>query len=101
MEVHRGKVHSEQFECGLCELIANDLENLETHLTTCEIYQCNSCDLSFRNLPDLKTHLQNEHEGNKYVRIWNGKQDRLNREEISCSSYWPSELFADLYNETN
>jgi hypothetical protein len=40
MEVHLGKEHSANFECGLCEVEAKDLENLEMHLFTCEIYEC-------------------------------------------------------------
>ena len=37
IEVHIGKVHGETFECGLCGCITKDLEDLETHLLTCEI----------------------------------------------------------------
>ena len=39
IEVHLEKNHNEKFECGLCEYVANDLENLDTHLFTCEIYE--------------------------------------------------------------
>ena len=38
--VHVGKDHGENFECGLCEFVAKDLEALEIHLCTCEIYKC-------------------------------------------------------------
>ena len=31
IEVHLGKLHSEKFECGLCDLEAGGLENLEIH----------------------------------------------------------------------
>ena len=37
MEVHNGKSHTNQKECGICEYKA---ENLEIYLTTCEIYIC-------------------------------------------------------------
>ena len=40
MEVHLGKHHSEKNECGLCDFEAGNLENLETHLNTCEFFQC-------------------------------------------------------------
>ena len=40
MEVHLGKYHSENFECGLCEHKEKSLENLITHLFTCEIFLC-------------------------------------------------------------
>ena len=36
MEVHLGKFHSEQYDCGLCDYVATSLENIETHLFTCE-----------------------------------------------------------------
>jgi hypothetical protein len=37
MELHLGKANSERLECGLCEYLATDLEDLDTHLLTCEI----------------------------------------------------------------
>ena len=40
MAVHIGKNHSEKFDCGLCDLETNSLQNLETHLKTCEAYEC-------------------------------------------------------------
>ena len=40
MEVHNGKDHSDNFECGLCEYAAETEENLELHLFTCEMYHC-------------------------------------------------------------
>jgi hypothetical protein len=39
MEVHIGKQHSDKSECGLCDLEVDNLENLELHLTTCEMYR--------------------------------------------------------------
>ena len=38
MEVHLGKCHMENFECGLCEYKAESSENLNLHLNWCEIY---------------------------------------------------------------
>ena len=43
MEVHFGKLHSEKFECGLYDLEARSLENLEIHFNTCEVYKCVCC----------------------------------------------------------
>jgi hypothetical protein len=31
IEVHIGREHGEHFECGLCELTAEDLESLDIH----------------------------------------------------------------------
>ena len=39
--VHVGKKHSENIQCGVCDSVVGNKENLETHMvTTCEIYQC-------------------------------------------------------------
>ena len=66
MEVHIGKVHDENFECGLCSFIANSEENLVMHLVTCEIYICDRCDKrelcekQFKTISELKTHYTSE-----------------------------------------
>ena len=61
MEVHFGKTHSDNLECGLCEVQMDTLENLEMHLFTCEIYVCCSCFLKGKSLSELKSHVVNEH----------------------------------------
>ena len=40
MEVHNGKHHANEKECGLCEFNTVNTENLEIHLSTCEMYLC-------------------------------------------------------------
>ena len=60
MEVHIGKTHSDNLECGLCEVQMDTLENLEMHLFTCEIYVCCSCNLKGKSLSELKSHVVNE-----------------------------------------
>ena len=40
MEVHTGKNHTDNFECGLCEHNFVNIGKLETHLNTCEVYRC-------------------------------------------------------------
>ena len=52
MEVHIDKSHSDILECGICEHTADDLENLETYLFTCELFRCN-----------MKEHINAEHGG--------------------------------------
>ena len=56
MEVHAGRKHSGNFECGICGYVANESENLEKHLLTCELFTCTRCDLTFSNLTTLKPH---------------------------------------------
>ena len=39
IEVHNGIMYSDKFKCGLCEILFDDVQKLETHLTTCEVYK--------------------------------------------------------------
>ena len=50
-------------ECGLCELKASYLENLNTHITTCEIYECNSCWVRVITIHDMKKHVLEKDKG--------------------------------------
>ena len=54
MEVHAGKLHSEIIQCGLCDYKTKDLANLETHLSTCEIYECDRCYFRVTQIGDIK-----------------------------------------------
>ena len=42
-EVHMGRAHSNILDCGLCDAEFNKLEDLDLHLTTCEVYICRYC----------------------------------------------------------
>ena len=62
LNVHEGKEHSEEYECGLCDFKAGSLENLETHLHTCEIYTCcHYLDDNCQTVTDIKKHLKEKH----------------------------------------
>ena len=37
MDVHIGKIHSENIECGICECVTKTLEDMEIHLSGCEL----------------------------------------------------------------
>ena len=65
MDIHIGKRHSKQFECGLCESEFRTLDELELHLFTCETYCCNkdTCDeFTLKTLEEMKTHIRETHE---------------------------------------
>ena len=49
MEVHNGKFHTDIFDCGICEYVAESEDNLDLHLFTCEIYHCTATFGSFPN----------------------------------------------------
>ena len=53
MEVHVGKYHGEKEECGMCNFVAKDLEALNLHISTCQIYVCDDC--CFRTVHIQKT----------------------------------------------
>ena len=91
LEVHAGKKHSGNFECGLCDFTGTSLENLELHQFTCEIYTC--CDLNYTEMGALKKHLNEKHKKHiKYVEILHSKMDRKNFENVSSRTIQGSYL---------
>ena len=66
MKVHVKKLHSETIECGLCDYEAGNLEIIETHLFTCEVFDCYYCNMRFKNLDTVKQHIKTEHTDFKY-----------------------------------
>ena len=88
MEVHLGRAHSENLECGLCEFQVGNLEKLDLHLFTCEIYQCGNCDLKEKCTTELKKHSKIEHYYMNQAHIKHLKMDRNNFIEVSCKDYY-------------
>ena len=85
MEVHGGKRSTNNFECGLCDLPMNSLENLETHLASCEVYECDNCEKRYKSLSDIKLHLEKEH--NKETTFFHLKMNRIIKEKVDCKKY--------------
>ena len=98
MVVHIGKKHSENIECGLCDTIFKNIEQLETHLTTCEIFRCFKSHESFKTLLEMKKHIENEHEERKFLSVIHIKQSRTNSEQIHKQQHKIADLFPDLVN---
>ena len=94
MDVHIGKSHTDNFECGICEVSFGKSEDLEIHLATCEIYKCNchSCDYKQIKLADIKEHLKNEHGGGKYLQIQHLKISRMNHDEVASNNYYLNDI---------
>ena len=92
MEVHTGRCHSEYFECGLCDFKAKTKENLEIHLSTCEIYDCDVCYFRVQQISEIKAHVNEKHESIN-VKIVHGKQSRQNCEEIATTEHCRFNLF--------
>ena len=88
MDVHIGKLHSENVECGLCESILKTIDDLELHLVTCETYTCRriDCDdFTAKTLEEMKVHIKETHEKAAFVHI---KMNRENFNEVTTKRYF-------------
>ena len=85
MEVHSGKCSVDDFECGLCDMKAETLENLETHLTSCEVYECEVCENRFKTLNDIKLHIEIKHDKGK--NFFHLKMNRIIKERVDFKKY--------------
>ena len=54
MEMHLGKEHGENVECGLCWLIAKHLETLVVYIFTCDKFVCKTCE-KIKDISDIKS----------------------------------------------
>ena len=91
MEVHVGKCNTDNFECGLCDSKFKDLDSLELHLRTCEIYECAECYEKSRFLSEMKKHIREDHEETGLY-LNNLKIDLENLSEVIAKSYLASDL---------
>ena len=94
MEVHIGRLHSEKRECGLCNFVANNIDNLNLHITTCEIYTCEPCSFRTTKLHDIKEHLNKEHTaiGTQWDEIIHAKVNRKDSDIIDQVTHMKSNL---------
>ena len=60
MEMHVKKLHSEDITCGIWDLIVENVEDLETHLVTCEVYRCSDCKTKFSIVSEIKKHINKD-----------------------------------------
>ena len=97
MEVHIGKKHSDLFDCGLCATETKSLENLNIHLSTCEMYKCEDCDLRLKSLSEIKKHVETKHFKYRHCKtIIHLKQNRSDPDAIDEKPYESSELFPEF-----
>ena len=89
-EVHMGKAHSDIIDCGLCDLEFEKVEDLEIHITTCEIYQCRYCSKKEKTVSNIKKHTQSFHSDGAIIDHL--KISRRNKEQVSEKMYWDIEL---------
>ena len=93
MEVHIGKSHTDNFECGLCELNFGNIGKLETHLNTCEVYRCRKCYNKETKISEIKAHVQKKHfHPNAATLIDHLKISRNDLNEVSSKEHWHNSL---------
>ena len=92
IQIHNGKAHTKSIECGLCDLQTQDLETLNLHLKTCEIYECNECECVAKQISGIKKHIKNNN-GCRDASIHHVKMDRDNSEETAAKEYQQCDLF--------
>ena len=71
--------------------LEKDIDSLEIHLTTCEMYSCKECDFYTRQISEMKTHEKENKCDQKCT--WHVKLNRNNQEEASMNLYKNSNLF--------
>ena len=64
------------------DCIGTDIESLNLHIATCEIYTCEDCNYRTKHLHDIKEHLNIKHEKQTYHEIIHAKINRKDPEVI-------------------
>ena len=94
MEVHLGKFHDNNFECGLCGFLANSEDNLNMHLVTCEIYICDRCHKRFKTISELKSHYTSDKiVYEKFDKVLHAKVGRKEDSEVKENKYFKEDFF--------
>jgi hypothetical protein len=82
-----GKVHTDSFECGLCERNFGNSESLETHLNTFKVYRCRKCFHKQTNISNIKAHAEKKHPGLQATLIFHLKMKRNAKNEVSSTEH--------------
>ena len=88
LDIHNGKEHTDNFECGLCENTFGTRENLDIHLNTCEIFRCTKCKKKETTLKNIENHVIDIHDSKSYLMIDNFKISRENVEETTWRDFY-------------
>ena len=92
MHIHYGKLHCKIIECGLCQFVAKDLENLNLHLKTCETYECDTCDHVTKTITEMKKHIRESKQCDSSS-IFHIKRNRNNLNEANAKEYKQSKIY--------
>ena len=60
----------EIISCGMCGFEASDLETLDMHTFTCEMFKCTDCNCGeiFHSISDIKEHVYTKHKGSSNLK---------------------------------
>ena len=77
----------------MCDFETKQIECLDTHTFTCEMYTCNMCfaKQKFSHLDDIGMHMRNEHDA--YGSLSQFKRQLMNQEFFDESIHFASDLF--------
>ena len=90
MKMHFKRLHSETISCGMCDYQAPDLEKLDIHTFTCELYKCEKCDERLHSFSDIKMHIEKEHKGYSSLRHY--YRWKSNEEFFTENYHWFKDL---------
>ena len=76
--MHYLRLHYEIVSCGIRNLEVKDVEKLDTHTSTCEIFKRKRCDISNSNFSDIKSRAKKKHNGK--ISCYQYKRMRIHEE---------------------
>ena len=97
--IYNAIISSNAEKCEDCDFVGQSretmevhIEDLETHLNTCEIYRCRRCYLKVTKISNIKTHVKRRHKGLQATLIDHQKISRNNENEVTSKEHWHSML---------
>ena len=86
MNVHLGKHHLETYKFGLCDCDFKNLDDLELHLFTWEMYEFfeTNCDFSVKTISEIKQHIRGRNEAGTFIHL---KMSRINAKTVDSKGY--------------
>ena len=92
LQVHLGKTHTETLECGLCETEFENLDNLELHIKTCEVYQCRHCQKRELSISTIKDHIKIHIQSLGHGMLDHLKMSRYTPNLVTEKFYWDYQI---------
>jgi hypothetical protein len=88
LDIHIGKSHDDEYNCGLFDLKLKNIEELETHLNTCKVYRCSVCDTKEKEISAINQHMENKHADQNSTLIDHLKISRNDKNEVTSKDFY-------------